>query len=57
MPVVPALARRLDTLARARTSWTPAFSVAQLSGLLLVLLLSSVRLISGTHNPFIYFRF
>ncbi len=60
-PLVPAFARKLDEWVRRRTSspatWIPAFSALQLCGRIAVLVLSSFRLISGTHNPFIYFRF
>ena len=61
-PVLPMLARRLDA-AVVRLSqasplpWSPTLSVLQVCCLLAVLACSSLRLVSGTHNPFIHFRF
>ena len=61
-PVLPALAQRIDNAIlrlRPATSipWIPALSALQVCSLTAVLVLSSFRLVSGTHNPFIYFRF
>jgi alginate O-acetyltransferase complex protein AlgI len=59
-PVLPSLARRLDTaLVRIRhtTPWIPAIAGLQVCGLMALLVASAIRLVSGTHNPFIYFRF
>jgi hypothetical protein len=35
----------------------PALSFARVAGLMLMIFLCSMSLASGTHNPFIYFRF
>jgi alginate O-acetyltransferase complex protein AlgI len=61
MPVLPKIAERLDAFLRTGSGesmrWTPAVCMLQVCGLMVILALSSVRLIAGTHNPFIYFRF
>jgi alginate O-acetyltransferase complex protein AlgI len=60
-PVLPGIAQRVDAAIRvgsgAQDRWAPAISMLQVCGLMSVLVLSSLRLMSGTHNPFIYFRF
>ena len=61
-PALPSLARRIDAAIlraspRLSSPWIPAMSALQVCGLTAVLAVSSARLISGTHNPFIYFRF
>ena len=61
-PVLPVLARQLDAAVigpRPTSSprWIPALAALQVGGLMAVLVASSFRLVSGTYNPFIYFRF
>ena len=42
---------------RARSRLVPALAFARVAGLVLMLFVCSLSLASGTHNPFIYFRF
>ena len=51
---VPWLRRCVEGLAERRG---PPFEVARFAALNLILLLCAMSLASGTHNPFIYFRF
>jgi alginate O-acetyltransferase complex protein AlgI len=61
-PVVPAIQRQFDRIVQnAQTPWKGLY-VAALSGLRLAgacatMVLCAAALASGTHNPFIYFRF
>jgi alginate O-acetyltransferase complex protein AlgI len=58
-PLVPHLAQRVDAAIRTGSAtWrVPAVASLQVSCLLGILAVASIRLIAGTHNPFIYFRF
>jgi alginate O-acetyltransferase complex protein AlgI len=55
VPLLPALRRRRSEL-RSRTTLVAA-EVAELATLAILMTLITVHLASGTHNPFIYFRF
>ena len=60
VPVGPWLHSRLGALAQARpalAAWHPLAHAGELVALGLLLLGSAVSLASGTHNPFIYYRF
>ncbi len=41
----------------SRNRWIPAVPALQVAGLAVVLAVSSILIVSGTYNPFIYFRF
>jgi alginate O-acetyltransferase complex protein AlgI len=61
-PVVPALQRRLEAVVSQaegtrRSIYIFAFSGLRLTCACLAMLLCAAGLASGTHNPFIYFRF
>ena len=59
-PLLPAMAGWLDRRLRSgggKDPWSPAVAAFQLAGLALVLVACSIRIASGTYNPFIYFRF
>jgi alginate O-acetyltransferase complex protein AlgI len=62
MPVVPAVQRQFDRIVQsARDPWkrlyVAAFSGLRLAGASATMVLCAAALASGTHNPFIYFRF
>ena len=42
---------------KADLQWPKAWSVVKLTGLAMVLLLSTACLVDGSFNPFLYFRF
>jgi hypothetical protein len=54
MPLVPWLRSRIDALAGAPRAFG---DVAWLACLFALLVLTAGHLVSGSHNPFIYFRF
>jgi alginate O-acetyltransferase complex protein AlgI len=62
LPVVPAFTRLKNRLIESKDGLASLTMDASLStvhvvGLMLILALSAINLASGTHNPFIYFRF
>ncbi len=56
LSVIPRTRRTIDALATRASAEAP-LAWAQLAATLGVLVLCSMSLVSGTHNPFIYFRF
>jgi len=60
-PIVPALAAWLDKILRemrgAPNYWIPAVSNLQVAALAALLFVCAIQVVSGTYNPFIYFRF